>query len=315
MKLLAAFFKLIRWRNLVFIILTQVLFYFFIIPFVYRSSSFAQQTVLSLANFWLLVAASVCIAAAGYVINDYFDLSIDRVNKPSRLIIERIIKRRWAIVMHIVLSAIGLVLSLYVGYKISNISIPVFNLVSIVALWLYSTTLKKKLLIGNIVISLLTAWVIMVLAVAIYRFSYIDSVTHEFVATQLLKLSILYSGFAFIISLIREVVKDIEDIRGDKKYGCKTMPIVWGVPAAKVFTGVWLVVLISALIVLQFYMLQLGWLISSVYTVVLLIIPLIWILKKLYDANNHAHYHTISSAIKIVMLLGVLSMIFFRLYI
>lgn len=314
MKLLAAFFKLIRWPNLIFIVLTQVLFYFFIIPFVYRSSSTSQAQALSMLNFWMLVIASVCIAAAGYIINDYFDLSIDRVNKPSRLIIERIIKRRWAIVMHVLMSAIGLLLSMYVGYKISNISIPVFNFISIIVLWSYSATLKKKLLIGNVVISLLTAWVIMVLAAAIYRFRYIDSVTHEFVATQLLKFSFLYAGFAFIISLIREVVKDIEDIRGDKKYGCKTMPIVWGVPAAKVFTGVWLVVLISALIVLQFYMLQLGWLISAVYTVLFLIIPLIWILKKLYDANNHVHYHKISSAIKLVMLFGILSMIFFRLY-
>lgn len=314
MKLLAAFFKLIRWPNLLFIILTQVLFYFFIIPFIYRNSTSQQEYSFSILNFWLLVVSSVCIAAAGYVINDYFDLFIDRFNKPSKLIIEKIIKRRWAIVMHVLLSAAGLLLSMYVGYKISNISIPVFNLIAIIALWFYSTTLKKKLLIGNIVISLLTAWTILVIAVAEYRFSFIGSTADEFIATRLIKLSILYAGFAFIISLIREVVKDIEDIRGDKKYGCKTMPIVWGVPAAKVFTGVWLVVLISSLIVLQFYMLQLGWWISAAYAVLFLIVPLIWILKKLYDANNHAHYHRISAAIKMVMLAGIVSMLFFKLY-
>ncbi len=315
MKLLAAFFKLIRWPNLVFIVLTQVLFYFFIIPFIYRSSTSQQEHSFSILNFWLLVIASVCIAAAGYVINDYFDLFIDRINKPSKLIIERVIKRRWAIVMHVLLSAAGLLLSLYVGYKISNLSIPVFNLIAIIALWFYSTTLKKKILIGNIVISLLTAWTILVIAVAEYRFSFIGSAADEFIATRLLKLSFMYAGFAFIISLIREVVKDIEDIRGDKKYGCKTMPIVWGVPAAKVFTGVWLVVLISSLTVLQFYMLQLGWWLSAVYAVLFLIIPLIWILKKLYDANNHAQYHKISAAIKMVMFAGIVSMLFFKLYI
>lgn len=314
MKLIAAFFRLIRWPNLVFITLTQVLFYFFIIPFVYRNSISQQANNFSVLNFWLLAAASVCIAAAGYVINDYFDLYIDRVNKPRQLIIEKIIKRRWAIVMHLLLSLAGLALSVYVGYKISNVSIPLLNLVAIIILWFYSTTLKKKLLIGNVVISLLTAWVIIVIAIAEYRFSFIASGEDEFIATRLLKLTSLYAGFAFIISLIREVVKDIEDIRGDKKYGCKTMPLVWGVPAAKVFTGVWLVVIISVLIVLQFYMLQLGWWLSAVYAVLFLIVPLMWVLKKLYEANKQNQYHTISSAIKAVMFSGIVSMLFFKLY-
>ncbi len=314
MKLLAAFFKLIRWHNLVFIILTQVLFYFFIIPFIYRNSTFEDGYAFSSVYFWLIVTASVCIAAGGYVINDYFDLHIDRVNKPSELIIEKVIKRRWAIVMHVLLSLAGLLLSVYVGYKISKVLIPAVNLVAILALWFYSTTLKKKLLIGNIVTSLLTAWVIIVIAVAEYRFSFVGRGDDTFIATRLLKLSFMYAGFAFVISLIREVVKDIEDIRGDKKYGCKTMPIVWGVPAAKVFTGVWLVVLIGGLIVLQFYMLQLGWWLSAGYAVLFLIAPLIWVLKRLYDANSNAQYHAISSAIKLLMLLGIVSMMFFKLY-
>ena len=170
MNLLAAFFRLIRWPNLVFIALTQTFFYYFILPFVYRVKYFEAASAFSQLHFFLLVTASVCIAAGGYIINDYFDLNIDMVNKPSKLIIEKFIKRRWAIVLHILLSLVGFVISLYIGYKLRNFYIPFFNLLAIAGLFFYSTTLKKRLLIGNVLISLLTAWVIIVVAIAEYKY-------------------------------------------------------------------------------------------------------------------------------------------------
>jgi 4-hydroxybenzoate polyprenyltransferase len=315
MNLFAAFLRLIRWLNLVFIALTQILFYYFIIPFVFRLKYTEVTHIFSPLYFFILLIASVSIAAAGYIINDYFDLNIDLVNKPSKVIIEKYIKRRWAIVLHIVLSLTGFFLSFYVGYKIDNFYIPLFNLLAIGSLWIYSTTLKKQLLIGNVLISLLTAWVIMVLALAEYKAVLSSSASvDDYVNPRLLKLSFLYAGFAFVISLIREVIKDIEDVNGDLKYGCKTMPIVWGVPVAKVFAGVWLVVLIGVICVLQFYVIQLGWWLSALYSIVLIIIPLVWILKKLYAARAQSDYHQLSSLVKFVMLTGILSMIFFRIY-
>lgn len=314
MNLIFAFFRLIRGLNLFFIALTQILFYYFIIPFVFRTTYFDDAHSFSSFHLFILLAASILIAAAGYIINDYFDLNIDLVNKPEKVIIEKYIKRRWAIVLHILLSLTGFVLSLYVGYKINNFYIPFFNLLAIAGLWIYSTTLKKKLLLGNILISILTAWVIMVVALAEYRDEYSIDEAHNYVNPRLLKLSFLYAGFAFIISLIREVIKDIEDLDGDLKYGCKTMPIVWGVPVAKVFAGVWLVVLISSIGILQFYVIQFGWWLSAIYSAFLIILPLLWIIKKLYDAKTRLHYHRLSTLIKLVMLSGILSMIFFRIY-
>ena len=156
MNVLTAFFKLVRWPNLLFIALTQLLFRFFVLRFAYLNNIPGTENIkLSQQLFFLLVIASVCIAAAGYIINDYFDLNIDLVNKPSKLIIDRYIKRRWAIVLHVLLSFTGFVLSLYVGYKLWNFYIPFFNLIAILALWFYSTTFKKKLLIGNILILLI----------------------------------------------------------------------------------------------------------------------------------------------------------------
>src|ERR1700710_187361 len=172
MTLLTAFLRLIRWPNLVFIALTQVLFYYFILPFVYRDWHHEAADTFSPVNFYLLVSASIFIAAAGYIINDYFDLNIDMINKPAKVIIDKFIKRRWAIMFHTLLSLAGFFLSFYVGYKISNFYVPFFNLLSIGALWVYSTTLKKQILTGNVLISLLTAWTIMVIAVAEYKYNF-----------------------------------------------------------------------------------------------------------------------------------------------
>lgn len=309
MKTIGAFFRLIRWPNLIFIILTQALFRYFILPFVYLDAHPGYEAIkLSEGLFYLLVLASVCIAAAGYIINDYFDENIDQVNKLPKVIVGKFIKRRSAILLHAVLSVIGLLLSLYIGYKLRNPFIPFFNFIAIMLLVFYSSTFKKKILIGNIIISLLTAWTILVLTLGEYRFRISP---HDIVWQRLLKVSFIYAGFAFIISLIREVIKDMEDIEGDLRYGCKTMPIVWGLPVSKVFAGVWIVVLVGMLVAIQLYIIQLGWWISALYTFALITIPCMWVLKKLYKANTSADFHRLSSVIKLIMLAGIISMLFF----
>jgi len=310
-QLLGAFLRLVRWPNLVFIALTQFLFYYFILLPGYRISNLeVYVNSLQPTLFCLLSLSSVLIAAAGYIINDYFDLNIDRVNKPDKLVVDKIIKRRSTILWHWILSGLGVLLGFYVSWKIHNPIVGLANFGCVGLLWFYSTTFKRKLLIGNVIISLLTAWVILVLYICEFRFSGLeDPILHK-VLSRLFKFTILYAGFAFIISLIREVVKDIEDMEGDTRYGCRTMPIVWGVNTAKVFAATWLVVLIGSLIVIQFYVLQYrrGFLI--LYCILLLISPLLWILRKLYKAQTVADYHSLSSYIKGVMLAGILSMIF-----
>jgi 4-hydroxybenzoate polyprenyltransferase len=310
-RLLGAFFRLVRWPNLVFITLTQFLFYYFILLPGFRSGfPGVNLNILQPPLFYLLSLSSVLIAAAGYIINDYFDLNIDRVNKPDKLVVDKIIKRRSTILWHWILSGLGVVLGFYVSWKVHNLIVGLANLGCVVLLWFYSTTFKRKLLIGNVIISLLTAWVILVLYICEFRFSELQDATWHRVLTRLFKFAILYAGFAFIISLIREVVKDIEDMEGDTRYGCRTMPIVWGVNTAKVFAATWLVVLIGSLIVIQFYVLQYRRGFLVLYCILLLIVPLLWILRKLYEARTIADYHSLSSYIKGVMLAGILSMIF-----
>ena len=310
MNLMVAFLKLIRWPNLVFIVLTQMLFFYCILPFVYKGM---DAVSLSSNYFYLLVTASVCIAAAGYIINDYFDLNIDQVNKPDSIIIQKYIKRRWAIFWHMSLSFTGVIITIIISWKIGNWIIGPANLIIVFLLLFYSTTFKKKFLIGNIIISLLTAWVVFVLYI-----SELDLATfsrqffYRAALTKIFKLAVLYGGFAFVISLVREVIKDMEDIKGDEAFGCRTMPIVWGIPASKVFAGVWLIVLMLAVSVLLVYAILNGWWVAALFALALVVVPLAMILRNLYRALTSAQFHAISSLIKLVMLTGIISMIFFK---
>lgn len=313
MKLLTAFLQLIRWPNLVFIVLTQWLFYGCIVAPHFDATLPMRSWFLNGYLLAWLSAASVFIAAAGYIINDYFDLNIDQVNKPGSIIVQRIIKRRWAIVWHMGLSLLGVAITILLSWKIGNWIIAPANLGCILLLLFYSSTFKKKFLIGNIIISLLTAWVVFVLYVAELDIAvFARNALYHAAMTKIFKLAVLYGGFAFVISLVREVVKDMEDVPGDEKFGCRTMPIVWGIPSSKVFAGVWLLVLILAVLVLFVYALLLGWWLAAVYVLVLVVLPLLQVLRKLYRAAGPADFHKVSGLIKLVMLTGILSMIFFK---
>jgi 4-hydroxybenzoate polyprenyltransferase len=276
---------------------------------------FANSTVMPNVRgliFVLICVSSVLIAAAGYIINDYFDLNIDQVNKPDKLIVDKVIKRRWTIFWHIVFSLTGVALGFYVDYTTRIWLLGFSNAVCVFLLFIYSTSLKRRFLIGNILISLLTSWVILV--VAWCEYNHLIKINSSLPADKILRDTFLYAGFAFVISLVREVVKDMEDIEGDRKYGCKTMPILWGMNATKVFVAVWLMVLTGVLIIIQVYALRLGWDLSVLYSLLLIIAPLIWMFKKLYSAKTAKDFHNLSSLIKFVMFTGILSMIFFKVY-
>lgn len=300
---------MIRLPNLLFIALTQSLFQFCIYYSLYDGNIAPNDT----RNFILLVFASLFIGAAGYIINDYFDINIDEVNKPEKMVVDKVINRRWAIAWHFILSITGIVLTM--------LALPVFdkwylvsgNIFCVILLWFYSTTFKQKLLIGNIIISVLTAWTILVIF-----FSKV-SVSDAFEAdhpgqTKFFKFAFLYAGFAFIISLIREAIKDIEDMPGDARYGCRTMPIVWGVNATKVYIAVWMIILVAILVVVQVYILQFQWWWAVAYCILLIVFPLLYIFFKLFKASSVQDYHKLSNWTKLVMLMGILSMIFFYFY-
>jgi 4-hydroxybenzoate polyprenyltransferase len=304
MRLIVAFLKLVRWPNLIFIVLTQLLFYYCIYLPLYQVQQIHLLT-------WLVVA-SVSIAAAGYIINDYFDLNIDQINKPDKNVLNSIVNRRWAIMWHLVLSVFGMAATI-IAVGFGKWYLVIANVIVVALLWLYSTSFKRQLLIGNVVISLLSAWTVLILFFAKVPFSEAFNNNND-ITLKFFRLAFLYAGFAFVISLVREAIKDIEDREGDAHYGCKTLPIYAGVRATKIYIATWLVVLIVALIILQLYVLQFRWIGAVVYSILLIIGPLVYLLSQLFKAQTVKEYGNLSGFTKMIMFTGILSMVFFRLY-
>lgn len=304
MKLIGAFLRLIRWPNLVFIILTQVLFYYCIYQPLFEINRIRQLV--------FIVIASVFIAGAGYIINDYFDLNIDQINKPKKNVFVRSINRRWAIIWHFLLSTAGIVATaLAVG--LDKWYLILANVLCVVLLWFYSTSFKRQLLIGNIVISLLTAWTVLILFFAFTEPR--EAIVGGNPATiKFFRVAFLYAAFAFIVSMIREAIKDMEDIEGDARYGCRTLPIVAGIRTTKIYVAVWSVVFLAALIILQLYIMQFQWWYDMAYGLVFIISPLVYLIIQLSKANRSSDFTKLSNLSKFVMFTGILSMIFFRLY-
>ena len=312
MNLVGAFIKMVRLPNLFFIVLTQILFHVAVLDKILFP--IGMRPVIDGWDFLLLSVASVLIAAAGYIINDYFDINIDQVNKPKGNVVDTVVSRRWAMAWHFILSGLGLLLSAVISWRTGLWYILLGNFGCVLLLFGYSVSLKRKLLIGNIVIALLSAWVILVICFSQIGMPFrgIPEVNEE--SNKIIRIGILYAAFAFISTLIREAIKDIEDMQGDAKYGCRTMPIVWGVNATKVYVAVWLVVILALLLVLQVYVFRFGWWVAMAYSVVFIIVPFVFIFLRLFKAATQKDYHQLSNWTKLVMLSGLLSMIFFYFY-
>ena len=307
MKIVLHFLRLVRWPNLLFIILAQSLFHYCIYKRLYPT---VQEGVDF--KFYLILITSVLIAAAGYVINDYFDVNIDHVNKPGKVVVGAFISRRWVIFWHLIFSLLGIYISTIAFPFLSYWHIHLSNLVTILLLWFYSTNFKKNFLVGNVVISVLTAWSI---AVVYFSKFTIQGLMHpqinDTANVRFFKLMILYSAFAFVLTLVRETLKDMEDMEGDQRFGCQTLPIVWGLKPTKVYITVWLVVLVAILSFIQLYVLPFGWWYSILYCLLLVIAPLITVLIKLKKSYTSSDFRQLSGYIKITMLAGILSMLFF----
>lgn len=316
MKFIFNFLRLIRFPNLVIVALTQyAIRYGIIYPFLKQAG---MDLFLSEQLFMMLVAATVLIAASGYIINDYFDVKLDHVNKPKQLIIGKSISRRQAMFLHVIINTVGLLLAFYVALSINHPMLVLFQLISAALLWFYSVNFKKQILIGNLIIAALTALV--PFTAGYYEIAVMfDNASEKnfpfetqnissllFSIKYLLYWVIGYSGFAFLLTLIREIIKDCEDIEGDKAFECRTLPIIYGVDAAKKVSLVVAVVLTIGLVALEIIQfISKDW-ISLAYFVLLLTAPLLWVMIKISKAKKKKHFFIISQVIKIIMLLGIL---------
>lgn len=242
----------------------------------------------NLAFDWHLLALSlstVMIAAGGYIINDYYDVKIDLINKPERVVIGKTISRRYAILLHTVLSMSGVFLGLLLNWKIG-----VVNFFSAFLLWWYSNFLKRQPFVGNLAIALLTG-----ISIAILSILY-----HGKGMTTIM----IYSLFAFFITLVREIIKDIEDLKGDDTFGCRTLPIVWGVRKTKNLVYI----LTAAFIFIVILIDQTVEALPMYYFAGFLFLPIAWMIIRLYRADTRQDFYDLSVLCKVIMLLGIFSM-------
>lgn len=311
MQQLKAFLILIRFKNLIIIALTQYLIRYAVIEPMISLSSFELQ--LSHFNFFLMSLATVLIAAGGYIINDYFDTRIDRVNRPNLVVIDTYIKRRVAMAAHIVSSIAGILLGFYAAAQAGVYQLGFIYAISSGMLWFYSTDFKRQLLVGNLVISFLTALV--PIMVPLFEIPLLNKAYGEILLeantdfTFLLRFVGAYSIFAFLSSMIREIIKDMEDVNGDTSFGRTTIPIAIGIEKSKLIVISLCIVLIIGLAYIQYLQFQAKDFIFFAYILLLIQAPLIYLIFKLIKANDKNSFAFISRIVKAVMLAGILSSI------
>ncbi|GAB4160900.1 MAG: geranylgeranylglycerol-phosphate geranylgeranyltransferase [Winogradskyella sp.] len=300
------FLNLIRWKNLIMIALVQILIkYALLLPF---SESHGVTAALSPFAFTLLVIATLCIAAGGYIINDIYDIETDKVNKPNKVIINKYISEKDGYTYFMLCNIIGVGLGFYLAYHINYSSLFVIFFISSALLYIYSTALKQMFLVGNIVISFVVALSIMVIGI----FELIPSMTSLNNVPNITFLEIIrdYAIFAFLINLVREVIKDIEDINGDHKVGMQTMPIVLGRERAnKIAFILSLIPLFSVVYYVVNNLFKQQILVG--YFLIFVVAPLIYVTIKIFSAEQPSHYKHISNILKLVMLTGMLSILIY----
>ncbi|WKZ59920.1 MAG: geranylgeranylglycerol-phosphate geranylgeranyltransferase [Cyclobacteriaceae bacterium] len=273
-KIITALFRLTRTWNLLILVFAQ----YFTAWFLLKADVFTDWRLL------LMCASSALIAAGGYVINDYYDVKIDLVNNPNRVVVGRSVPRRHAILLHGILSVAGIGLAVFVSWWIVAI-----NIFSVSLLWFYSNLLKRLPFVGNFAVALLTGLSIGVLNILYDVFN---------------PLVIVYAVFAFFMTLVREIIKDMEDLKGDNTYGCKTIPIVWGIRKTKNLLYVIIGFFgIAVLLINQLYVK-----LPVIYFLMMLFVPLVWLVAQLVKADTKRDYSWLSSFCKVIMLLGILSM-------
>jgi len=302
------YFKLFRGLNLLFIVLTMCLVRYFLVLHNLDNLGLEYTPALNTFEFCLLIIATVLVASAGYVINDYFDVNIDYVNKPTHVTIGTLISRRHAMILHLVFNAIAAIIGIGLGWKIGFYNLGFIFVVASGLLWFYSTIFKKKPVIGNLIVSLLTA--IVVLIVPLYETNLRELVFRD-IAQSIMLLVAGYMFFAFLISWIREIVKDLEDMDGDIDFDCNTLPILIGVKWTKYVTILLIIVHLVFLVGIQLYYQQQGLTQRIIYIAATLELPLLFTVWALLRAQSNKDYHFISNVIKGIMLTGILSMAFF----
>lgn len=270
---------------------------------------FGIEITLNGFGFSLLVLATLSIAAAGNIINDIYDIETDLVNKPNKVIVSKSISEKTAYSLFIIFNAIGVLLGFYLSHLVGRSGFFALFVIISALLYIYATYLKQLMLVGNIVISILVAMSLILVGL----FELLPAITTQNQETQLTFFKIIfdYAVFAFLLNLVRELIKDIQDIDGDHKAEMNTLPIAIGRDRATKAT--FFIAFIPLLLVIYYivtYMYKQMYVV--IYFLVFVIAPLIYLIIKLYTAETKADFAFLSKLTKIIMLFGMLSLLLYK---
>jgi 4-hydroxybenzoate polyprenyltransferase len=257
-------------------------------------------------DFLLLVASTVFIAAGGYVINDYFDIKADLINK-GKVIVGTKIPRRQAMMWHNIFNIAGVSAGFYISWKAGYIYLGVLFLIVSGLLYFYSVSYKRQFLIGNIIVAILTAMVPLLVVFyewpALYKYYTINAISFP-------KINFVFywvggfALFAFLTTLTREIIKDTEDFEGDIAFGRNTVPVVIGVLSAKIVSVSLIIITVAMLYLIWYFFIHDN--LTLIYISAAIVLPLLYVIYNVVINRDRKQLHSASSIMKIVMLTGIL---------
>lgn len=277
----------------------------YLIRFTLIIPKYAKENVLTEFYFALLLFSILLIVAAGYTINDYFDIKVDSENKDENVIVGRTIKRRIALVIHFILTSVGLILGFYITYKINQLVISILLIVCAYILWIYNLKLKRIFFMANLIVAGLSAIFVTSIAIIEILLNY----NHKASIDNITTLTVI-ATLAFILSLMHEIIKDLRTMEGDKKYKIRTLPTVWGLLKTKEFLK-WLSI-ITAFIISVIAITKFKTNLTALsYAFIFLIGPLFLLNIWVYKAQDRIDYERISKLNKFIVFTGIMSLLFF----
>ena len=296
------YLKLIRYQNLLLLAFMQLLFRYGFLKF--------QNIFLSL-NDWqygFLVLATILIAAAGYVINDILDQETDYDNDKRNVIVGKLISEKAAYNLYFALNITGVGIGYYLANVIQKPSFAGAFIIVSATLYMYATSLKQMLLIGNVVVALLLSFSVIIIGL----FDLLPA-TYEANQTEMgviFSILIDYAIFAFIINLIREIVKDMEDVEGDYNNGMSTLPIAIGnEKTSKIAAAIGFIATLILLWYMNSNLMPTKLYYAVIYGLLFVVAPMIFFVVKIWNAKTKEDFHLLSTVLKWIIFFGILSIL------
>ena len=302
--------RLVRWSNLLFLAALVWLMEKWVATPVLNAAAFGEQMPWYI--LLLLIAATTLIAGGGYVINDYFDVKIDRINRPDEVVVTRSISKPAAMRLSMSLSGVGIACGLIVALWLRSLPIGILFILIPGLLWFYSSSYKRLFMIGNLIIALLAAVTPLLVAmvnVALLQLRYAEILPYTTLVHDLYAWLGGFALFAFLLTWIREIIKDMQDQMGDRELECHSMPVVWGERWTKIFVSILIVLTLATIGHLWYHILPFptGWMnLSTRYIALGIVTPMLCVLWLLWSAKIPSDYKTCQQLIKFTMLLGML---------